>query len=477
MRRARDRAGRWRRSSLAGQIFWVLDAGPIRMRERAEPGLRSWLVAARDWLDANLRTHLPEPDVSLAAGMVLGARTGLPSELRATLAKTGITHLTAVSGLNVALVAGGVLVLARRVLGAQMAVAPTLVAVWLYALLVGAPPSALRAAAMLTVGLAAQALGRLPDPAVGLALAVAALLAWEPSLAFDLGFQLSVAATAGLVPRHPRSTRLLAGCRGGYGSRNSDARGAACDAAHHRDDVSERLGRVAAREPARGAAGRPYHLARGGIVGGGSGSCSRRDACLADLGRRSRDAQPGGGWRSCRRGRGDRAAIAALAACWFVMLVAGSASDQPTFGRWASDRWPRAGAVVAATGRVVAIVPVAQTDAVEISLLDVAAGRQRSATPGGQPRARNGRPRVRSHGLGRARRRGLAASQRSCAPARATAVTQLLERYPADHGVLARASAEDVVGPGSQIDLGDSVSIWLWTFGRWTSASCLTWRC
>ena len=113
--------------------------------------------------------------------------------------RPAITHLTAVSGLNVALVAGGVLVLARRVLGAQMAVAPTLVAVWLYAVLVGAPPSALRAAAMLTVGLAAQALGRLPDPAVGLALAVAALLAWEPSLAFDLGFQLSVAATAGLV--------------------------------------------------------------------------------------------------------------------------------------------------------------------------------------------------------------------------------------------------------------------------------------
>ena len=80
---------------------------------------------------------------------------------------------------------------------------PTLAGVWLYTLLVGAPPSALRAAAMLTVALAAQAAGRVADPIVGLVLAVAVLLGYDPTLAFDLGFQLSVAATAGLIVLSP----------------------------------------------------------------------------------------------------------------------------------------------------------------------------------------------------------------------------------------------------------------------------------
>ena len=124
----------------------------------------------------------------------------------------------------------------------------------------------------------------------------------------------------------------------------------------------------------------------------------------------------------------------------------------------------RAGAVVAATGAlVVAIVPVAQTDAVEISLLDVAAGTAFVRTPGGRTAvlvtADDAFGLTASVGQ---RLRGLAARPEIVvAPAGATAVTQLLERYPADHGVLARASAEDVVGPGSQIDLGDSVSIWV----------------
>jgi len=190
------------------QIYWVFDTGTLRVRDPADADPRVWLATVRDWLDGNLRLWLPEPTGSLVSGVVLGSRVGLAPELRAALATTGTTHLTAVSGFNVAIVAGGLLALCRWAGGGRWAVIPTVGGIWVYVLLVGAPPSALRAAAMLTVALVAQASGRLADSFGCLALAVAALLGWDPGLAFDLGFQLSVAATAGLI--------LLAPPLGGY---------------------------------------------------------------------------------------------------------------------------------------------------------------------------------------------------------------------------------------------------------------------
>ncbi|MGE3269854.1 MAG: ComEC/Rec2 family competence protein, partial [Chloroflexota bacterium] len=163
------------------------------------PGLLRWLVAARAYAEETARLTLPEPHASLVAGMVFGAASGLPSELRAALTTTGTSHLTAVSGANVALVAGGLLVVAVRVVGRRSASLVAIAGVWLYTLLVGAPPSALRAASMATLALAARGLGRQSDTIGGLALAAAILLGWNPGLAGDVGFQLSVAATAGLV--------------------------------------------------------------------------------------------------------------------------------------------------------------------------------------------------------------------------------------------------------------------------------------
>jgi competence protein ComEC len=107
------------------------------------------------------------------------------------------------------MVAGAVMLLAGRFLGRLPAALAAIAFVWLYTVLVGAPPSALRAATMVTVALLAHGLGRQPDALVGLVLAAALLLGWEPGLAADLGFQLSVAATAGLILLSPHLERGL----------------------------------------------------------------------------------------------------------------------------------------------------------------------------------------------------------------------------------------------------------------------------
>jgi competence protein ComEC len=202
-------------------ISWVVDAGGARMIESGGPSPLRWLASARELFDANTRRVLPEPHASLVGGIVFGARAGLPPDLRAAMSATGTSHLTAVSGANVAMVAGALIVLTSRLVGSAPASLIAILGVWAYTLLVGAPPSALRAATMATLALAARGLGRQPDAIVGLAVAAALLLGLDPALAFDLGFQLSVAATAGLILLAPaiedRLGRLPAVVRGQLG--------------------------------------------------------------------------------------------------------------------------------------------------------------------------------------------------------------------------------------------------------------------
>lgn len=191
-------------------IHWVVDTGGVRVIEPSSGSLLGVLMGVRGSFEANTRAILPEPQASLVAGIVFGAQVGLPPDLKAAMSATGTSHLTAVSGANVAIVAGALTVLAGRFLGRAPAALVAAVGVWLYTLLVGAPPSAVRAATMASFALAAYGLGRQPDAIVGLVVAVALLLGWDPGLASDLGFQLSVTATAGLILLSPSIERRLA---------------------------------------------------------------------------------------------------------------------------------------------------------------------------------------------------------------------------------------------------------------------------
>lgn len=190
-------------------VVWVLDTGGVRVVEPGATSLVRALAGLRGLFEANTRAVLPEPHASLVAGIVFGARVGLPPDLKAAMSATGTSHLTAVSGANVAIVAGALTLLTTRLVGPMSAAAIAMAGVWLYTLMVGAPPSAARAATMASFALAAFGLGRQPDAIVGLVVAVAVLLAWDSGLAADLGFQLSVAATAGLVLLMPALERWL----------------------------------------------------------------------------------------------------------------------------------------------------------------------------------------------------------------------------------------------------------------------------
>lgn len=170
-------------------------------------GPQELILAVRGALEDALWKTLPEPQSSLASGLLVGAAAGLGPELRQALITSGTTHLVVVSGYNITLVAAASIALLRG--SGWLAFVGPLLSIWAFTTLAGASPPAVRAAIMATITLAAVRFGRGTDPLGALALAVAGMLLWSPSLAGDVGFQLSAVATLGLITLQPRVAQLL----------------------------------------------------------------------------------------------------------------------------------------------------------------------------------------------------------------------------------------------------------------------------
>lgn len=141
----------------------------------------------------------PEPHASFEAGLLVGARKGIPDELMEKFNITGLTHIIAISGYNITIIIvfmmwalGGL----PRMTGFVAAV----VAIILFTLFVGASPAVVRASIMGILGLLALNYGR--DNNIHLVILWTAffMVMWNPKiLVYDVGFQLSFAAVLGLI--------------------------------------------------------------------------------------------------------------------------------------------------------------------------------------------------------------------------------------------------------------------------------------
>ena len=166
-------------------------------------GESSWAQRAAGSLRAGLQRAcepLPQAQGGLLPGLVVGDTSRLTEEVEQDFRDTGMTHLNAVSGSNVALVVGLVLLLARWArAGPWVAAALCAVALVGFVILVRPSPSVVRAATMGAIGLAALALGRPRAALPALAAGITVLVVVDPALAADAGFALSVLATSGLL--------------------------------------------------------------------------------------------------------------------------------------------------------------------------------------------------------------------------------------------------------------------------------------
>jgi competence protein ComEC len=170
-------------------------------------GLRQRLleVVYRQW---------PDPEASLLAGILLGVESGIPEGVRQAFEDTGTSHIIAISGFNIAIIAGLFSRLFSRLLDPRRAALAALAAISLYTVLVGAQPPVVRAAVMGGLSLFASQVGRRQDGLNSLALVAAGMALFDPFVLWDVGFQLSFAATLGLVlyadPLSAAFTRLAA---------------------------------------------------------------------------------------------------------------------------------------------------------------------------------------------------------------------------------------------------------------------------
>jgi len=149
---------------------------------------------------AAISRALPPTSGALLAGLLLGERTDLPHELDEGFRRAGVYHVLAVSGFNVALLAAAVFALCHLArVGRRTSAVIAIVVVIGFAAVVGPEPSVLRAVVMAVLVLAALLLERDASVTNSLALAALVILAVRPGDLHDPGFQLSFAATAGIV--------------------------------------------------------------------------------------------------------------------------------------------------------------------------------------------------------------------------------------------------------------------------------------
>jgi competence protein ComEC len=152
-----------------------------------------------------LAIYLPsENEYSVGAAMLLGYRDNMNDDIKNAYANTGATHVMSVSGLHIGLVFLGVGLLLRLLPWRNQFMRffkpfVMLSAVWLFALLTGAAPSALRAAFMFSLIIISQSLNREGSIYNAMAASAFCLLCYNPYLVMDVGFQLSYLAVAGIV--------------------------------------------------------------------------------------------------------------------------------------------------------------------------------------------------------------------------------------------------------------------------------------
>lgn len=146
---------------------------------------------------------LPPTSSSLLLGIVFGVKESMPKDFSDSLRISGVFHVVAASGMNVAFVGGFLSSIFGFFLKRQFAVVCSVMGILFYAVLAGLEPSIIRASIMGILVFTGQIMGRQSLAAYGLFIAGFTMLFFSPNLIFDIGFQLSFLATLGLLYIRP----------------------------------------------------------------------------------------------------------------------------------------------------------------------------------------------------------------------------------------------------------------------------------
>jgi competence protein ComEC len=181
-------------------IHSMVDYGRITLLSRGHGDpFHRMIYALKARLQETIARLFPEPSASLLTGILLGIETGIPRDLVEDFNATSTTHIIAISGFNIAIVAGAIGLLTKRFLGIYRSAVVSICTICLYTVLVGADAAVVRAAIMGSLTLVAIIAGRQTFALASLAAAAFLMTLWNPFLLWDVGFELSFAASLGLV--------------------------------------------------------------------------------------------------------------------------------------------------------------------------------------------------------------------------------------------------------------------------------------
>lgn len=160
-----------------------------------------------------------EPDGSLVQAMLLAERGSLPDAVTEAFRRAGVSHVLAISGLHISLLAGMmVLVLMMFPIHPYVRVCFTIGLLWVYVVIIGFPISAVRATLFWSIVLIAFQLRLLVSLPTVVLITVTAMVTYVPEILSDVGFQLSVSAVFGIflmlfltrsLPRHMEARGFL----------------------------------------------------------------------------------------------------------------------------------------------------------------------------------------------------------------------------------------------------------------------------
>lgn len=170
----------------------------------------SWVYSVRDRLSRTMTEVLPEPQATIAQGMILGVRGNITPSLQESFILSGTAHILIISGSQFNIVAGIVVSTGIWLFGKKryLYVWLALAAIWVYALLTGMSPPVIRSAIMVSLFLAADLFGRQKNVMTALAFAASLMIAFTPALLWDASFQLTFMATLGMVLVAPKLQAL-----------------------------------------------------------------------------------------------------------------------------------------------------------------------------------------------------------------------------------------------------------------------------
>lgn len=205
-----------------------VNANKVIVLETADKGAVTFIKNLQSEAKRTINAYLPEPEAGLLAGILLGAKQEVDYDFAQALRRTGTTHMVVASGTNVTFVGGAVVGVLAFILGRKKAYLGAIGAVWLFALMAGMDAPVVRASIMGSVAYAGLLVGRSVDILRLLLVTGWLMIMVKPELTHDIGFQLSFAATTGIVLvskvisrmsgpvefalpiRHPRQFRLRA---------------------------------------------------------------------------------------------------------------------------------------------------------------------------------------------------------------------------------------------------------------------------